>query len=250
VAIAASDLKLHLAASKPEDDVSTTGGAIDTSGRVLEDNFSGAAQPEVVSDNAGDTQDCTITGRSSSGATISETNALTGTTPVLFSNSFERIHKVELASTATGSITVKEGTGGTTRHTFASGEDLAQVLFINAEAEEAGGSSVVRYEKVFVKNSSGTDAALNVENSIADAGLVGEYALEIEDAKGDNNSVANRLAEPTGNTADAWSAGPTTIPGTDLDAGQEIGVWVRQTLAAGDAAALESPTVTVDFAGI
>lgn len=243
--IANTDILFCLSANHAEADDETQGGAIDPSGRVLDDQFSGAARPEFVSSAGGDTQDCTVVGRLASGAIDSEVNALNGTTPVYFTKTFERILKVTLASAAVGVITMKEGTGGTTRHTFAIDEDLARRLFYAASAEAAGGDPVIRYEKVHVLNNHGSLSALDLALELTTDPRT-DYDIVVEDDVDDNEDVADRLTVPTGITG-AWSDGPHACVEGDLDAGVSQGLWLRQTLAAGESPDKDEPIITVDF---
>lgn len=231
--IVAADLVQYLSANRPEDDVSTSGGAIATTARSLDAQFSGAAQPEVVSDNAGDSMNVTIDGRNAAGEFITETNALNGTTPVLFSSTFERILNISIASGPAGTVTVKEGSGGTTRHTFAPGETVAAIFFQQASSDPSSGKT--RYEKAFWKNEHGSLSLTSAEVTlITDA--AGIYEIAVSDAKDDSESVADRETAPSGETFvddDVAAA----VPSGNLGSGEAIGVWVKQTLSAGAAPA-------------
>jgi hypothetical protein len=249
MAVAASDIKFYLAANHAEDDTSSQGGAQDANGRVLDDQFAATAVVEFVSDNAGDTQSVTVTGRAASGAIVSEAETMSGTTPVATTQTFERILKVVLGSNAVGTILVKQGASGTTRHTFNPGEDLARALFYGAAAEASGGSNAVRYEKIFVENTHATDAALSVTIELTTDPRA-DYDIDLEDALDDNNSSANRLTEPAGagmQGSPTWADGPKTVVGTDLAADEAQGVWIRQTLDPGTSPTVDEPVLTVDF---
>jgi hypothetical protein len=241
MSVVAGDIKCYLAANMPEDDSSAVGGAIDTSGRPLDDQFAAAAVCEFDSDDAGDTHNVTVTGRLADGSIDSEVIALNGTTAVQGSTSFERILKVVHAAGCTGTVTLAQGAGGTVRHTFAPGEDLARSLFYNASAEAAGGSPVVRYEKVFIKNTNGSNALLNAQVELT-TDPRSDYDIILEDAVDDNGAETDRLDTPSGTTG-SFGDGPHDVPGTDLGAGEAIGVWMRQTLAAGESPALDEPAV-------
>lgn len=245
MAVTASDFLLRLAANHPEDDTATVGGAADATGQVLHAQFAAAARPEIDSTSASDTMNVTITGRLASGAISAETKAAAGTTAVLFDTEFVRIMKIELATPATGTITVAEGTGGTVRHTFPPGDDLARILFYGASAEPTGGAAETRYEKVFVENSHATDAAIGVTVEVT-TNPRDDYNIIMEDAADDTNTAANRETEPTGNTG-SFGVGPLTIPGSDLDAGERQGVWIRQVLADGTTPGVDATVLTVAF---
>lgn len=231
MALTSSSIRLYCAANHPESDSETVGGAIDTTCRPLDEQFTSAAAPEMVSDDANDLMNVTITGRTASGAQDSETNALNGTSAVAWTTTFERILKVEFASAAAGTVLLKQGAGGDTKHTFNAGETDARMHFINAEANASGGSDKVRYEKFFAKNVDSDEDALDFTVELTNDPRT-DYDLIVEDNKDDNNSATDRTTEPTGNSG-SWGDGPHDIPGTDLAFGEAIGVWVRQTLADG-----------------
>ena len=246
MSVAASDIRIYLSANHAENDTTTQGGAIATTGAVLDDQFAASAVPEVVSDSASDTQNCTITGRLTTGAISSETKALNGTTPVAFSTTFDRILKVVLASAAVGSISIKQGVSGTTRHTMLAGETTARSLFYGAFASPAGGATKTRYEKVFIKNKHATDSALSLTAELTTDPRT-DYDIVFEDAVDDNESVTNRVTAPTGIDG-TFGDGPKACVNTDLDAGEAQGMWIRQELAAGETASIDEPVVTVAFA--
>jgi hypothetical protein len=244
MSVVSAELKCYLAANMPEDDSSAVGGAINSTGRPLDDQFTAAAVVELDSDAAGDTQNVTVTGRLATGAIDSEVIAMNGTTAVQGAKSFERILKVVHASPCTGTVTLAQGAAGTVRHTFAAGEDEARSLFYGASAEAAGGSPVTRYEKVFVKNTNGstslTEATVELTNDPRS-----DYDIILEDAVDDNGSETDRLDVPTGTTG-SFGDGPHDLPGDqNLDAGEAIGVWVRQVLAAGESPSLDEPQITL-----
>ena len=244
MAIAATDILFNLSVNHQDSDTGTQGGARLATGRVLDDQFTAAAQPDVVSDSASDVQLLTIVGRLASGAIDTEALDLTGTTPVLFTKTFERILTLTLDEAAIGTITVKEGDDGTTRHTFAAAELTARALFYGAAAEASGGDPVLRYEKVFVENNHATLAALALYLELTTDPRL-DYDIALETSIDGSESTATRIIAPT--SIGSFGKGPLAVTGTDLEAGTAQGVWVRQTLDAGTAPALDEPVVTVDF---
>lgn len=241
MSIVAADLVARLAASHPEDDNDAAGGAIDVSGRPLDGQFSAAAVAALISDNAGDTMDATVKGRDAAGELVSEVKALNGVTQVLTTQSFERIHSVVLASGPAGTVLLKQGSGGTTRHTFAPGEDKAAIFFIDAAADPS--ISQTRYEKYFWKNEHGTLSLLNaiLELTTDTADL---YEVAVSGAVDDTESVTDRFDPPSGETF-VDDGVDQSVPGTDLAAGAAIGHWVKQTLPAAEAAAKDTFTTTI-----
>jgi hypothetical protein len=243
MSILVADLVLYGAASRPEDDTSTTGGAIAVTARPLDSQFAAAATPECVSDDAGDTMNLTIVGRLASGAIVSEAKALTGTTPVVWTNSFERILKATLASAATGVVTIKQGVGGTVRHTFNAGE---LDCFIHLQRAASSGSPETFYEKDFYKNThatlSLTSAALKLTADPSTKVMIGG-APSVDDTA----TTTNRKTAPASVTFVDDNVSQN-IPGDgNLDAGEAIGVWIKVSLGAGESAT--KTTYTVQLSG-
>lgn len=240
---ASSDLIAYGAASRPEDDASTTGGAIDKTSRPLDSQLAANAAIAVVSDDAADTMNLTVTGRLPSGEIDTEVIALTGTSEAVGGTTFERILKLELATAAAGSVTVRQGSAGATRHVFAAGETDAFILFIGVVADPDAEEEW--YEKVFWENEHATESLTDAEVTLtADPDAL--FEIGVAGAVDDSETVANRLAAPSGETFvdnDVAQA----VPGDILAAGEGIGVWVRMTLGAAEAAG--KSTFTIQLAG-
>lgn len=243
MAVTAADLIAYAAASMPDDDTSTSGGAIDSKRRVV---FTEQATDfiEVVSDNAGDTQDCTVVARAISGSVTTDTKALTGTTPVGF-GAFEHLLSVDLVSDAVGTVTVRLAGGGATFGTIPAGERGFVRLFRKAASEPSPAS---RYEKLFIKNTHATLSLLSasvVETADPDSKMSFTLASAVDDI----NSVANRKTAPGAAIIepDSFDDAEKSVPGGTLAAGSAIGVWVKQTLDALDSP-LES-SFTLKIAG-
>jgi hypothetical protein len=82
--IVAADLVEYHAATQSDQDGITVGGAIDTLRRPDFTQVTAGDTVEVISNNAGDTQNCTIEARKADGTVVSETLALTGVTAKIF----------------------------------------------------------------------------------------------------------------------------------------------------------------------
>lgn len=242
MSVSASDLIRYGSANHVTDDSSTVGGAIDTAARPLDSQFSAAAAPQVVSDNAGDTMNCTIVGRTSAGAISSQTQALTGTTPVDFTT-LQRIHSITLASGPSGTVTVTQGSGGTTRHTFAAGETDAFTWF--QRSVSATGSTSTRYEKAFWKNTSGDTDLTDAEVTLT-ADPNSNYRIGLDASQDASTSSTNRVTAP-GGISFVDDSVAISVPGTDLEFGNAIGYWVEQSLSAGEGA--DQDTFTTELAG-
>lgn len=243
MSIVAADLVAHLPANLPEDDVSTAGGARVSTSRPLDSQFAASAQPYIESDNAGDTtQTVTIEGRDTGGGVISEAKTLNGTTPVAFTNTFERILNTIISAACTGTVLIKQGSGGTTRHTFAPGE-LKNAIFF--QRSSSSGSIEIRYEKVFLTNTHGT-LTLNSAQVTLTADPDSRFRIGVHTSKDDTATITDRTTTPGGITfVDDSTA--QNVPTGQLDAGEAIGVWIEQNLPASDAA--RKTTFTVQLSG-
>lgn len=246
MSVVSTDLVFYGSANMPENDTDPAGGAIDTAVRVIPNSATLMNAPggliEMVSSNAADTMNVTVTGRNAAGSIVSETKALDGTTAVDFVATFERILKIVLASAAAGTVTIRQDGGGTTIVAVEAGVTTIRRPFYAVGADVAGGAARVFYEKIFLKNNNGTNSLLGAQiTEDADPETQLEFALE--DAVNDNESTANRLAAPVGITGDAFSSAAKNVPGTDLAAGAAIGVWLKLSLPAGDPATKTSYTL-------
>lgn len=246
MSITSSELKFYGSANMPEDDVSTSGGAIDTTVSVIFTDIAATDNVTVISDDVGDTMNITVTGRLATGVIDDDIIALNGTTRVSGVKNFERILKIVLASTATGTITVTRDNSPTYTSiaTLDPGVLEARRLFYDSAAEASGGSSRDYYEKFFIKN---TNSTLSLTNAV-----ISEYAdpganiiFDLEDAVNDTNSVSDRLDVAPSGMLGTFTSADKTVPGTALAAGSSIGVWLKLTLAAGTAAAKNTYTVRI-----
>lgn len=242
----ASDLVAYLSASHPEDDVSTSGGARSTTARPLDSQFAANAVAAVVSDNAADNMNVTVKGRLASGAIDTEVIALNGTTEAVGAKTWERILTVTIASPAAGTVLLRQGSGGTTRHTFAPGELKAAIFFIAAAADPSSGKT--RYEKYFWENEHASEALLSAQLQLS-SDPNSNYRVAVAGAVDDAESVADRETAPSGETF-VDDGVDQAVPGTDLGATVAIGHWVEQTLAAAEAAAKETFTTQISGSSV
>lgn len=239
-----TDLKKYAAANRPEDDTSASGGAIDTS-CVLDVTQMGATSAlEALSSNAADTMNLTITGRDAGGTVVPEVRALNGTTVVSFvTNTLERFLKAVLAAAPAGNVTIRLAGGGATVAVIPAGKTKASILFIGSTSE---GSPTTRVEKEFWKNEHATLALTSAQLALT-ADPSASVRIAVETAKNDTNSVANRKATPAGVTF-VDDGVNVNVPGTQLEAGSAIGVWVELKRIA-DAAAIKS-SYTTSLSGV
>lgn len=263
MSIVDSDLVVYGAANIQETDSGTMGGAIDETVRYVFDDAALVNDPtgsggdgtlKAVSSNGGDSMNITVTGRNAGGSIVSQTIALNGTTVVtITTNTFERLLKIELASAATGTVTVSDSTGGggmgNTVVAIEPGVTSIRKPFYNVSADASGGSTRNFYEKVFVKNNNGSNALLNaVITESADPTTNITFALE--DAVDDTGTSTNRVTLPTGLGSSGFDSADKTLNTeagqADLASGEAIGVWLNLTLAAGAAATKSTWTMGIE----
>jgi len=240
--IVAADLIALGSLNRPEDDVTTSGGAIDTTHRPVFTQFAATDVVEALSDGA-DVRTLTVTGRLATGAIDTEAIVLTGAAPVAGVKSFERILKLEMSATdGARTVSVREGVSGPVRATIVPNEQDRSIMFISS-ASEIG--ATLRFEKFFWKNTHATLALTTATVDLtADPDTNFRFAVVV--AKDDATSVANRKATPAGVTFfDDNNA--QSVPSGSLLAGEAIGVWMELGLAASEAAA--KSTFTTQLAG-
>lgn len=247
MSIAASDLVFYASANMPEDNTSTSGGAIDATTMVIFDSSSLANSLgdtiEVLSSDSGDnSQTVNIYGRNSAGAIVAEGIALSGTSPVGGAVTFDRILKIVISGAHTGTITVRKATGDTTIVSIPTGVLTVRRLFYKASSDASGGSTRNFYEKIFLRNNHGTLSLLSAQISeSADPGANITFALAT--SVNDTESVANRFTAPS--SVSSFDGTTKAVPGTDLAAASRIGIWLKLTLTAGAAAAATTYTLGV-----
>lgn len=246
MSVSASDLVFYGSASMPEDNSTTSGGAIDTTTKIIFTDIASTDQVTAISSAAGDTtQTVTVYGRNAGGTIVSEGLSLNGTNRVTGAVAFERILKVVVNAAHTGTITVTQDNSPTFTSigTLESGVLTLRRLFYDSASDASGGSSRDFYEKIFLKNTNSTFTLSNAQ--IAEqADPSGNMTFDLEDAVNDNNSVASRLnTAPTGMSS-LFNGSTKTVPGGgNLITSAAIGIWVKLTLAAGTAAAKTTYTL-------
>lgn len=230
--VVASDIKFYGAANHAENDSSTQGGAIDLTKKIELAIPAANDLIDVVSSSGSDTtQTVTITGRLASGAIDTEVYSLNGTTPDTGAKTFNRILKVVMSATAVGTVTVRRNGGGApTLCTLEPGITSVRTLFYGLQASAS--ASKTAEEKFFIKNTHGTLSYTGVTVTlIAEPANINDMLIALEDAVNDNNSIANRLATPSGNGSYVQLSTATSVPGDgNLDAGEAIGCWVRMII--------------------
>lgn len=241
--ILSSELKKYGALSRPEDDASASGGGIDASCVLDVTQLAANDQLRAVSDNAADTMNLTITGRDATGAIVTETKALNGTTPVTFATTFERFLKATLSAAPAGNVTIERNTSPYDDVVIIpAGKTAASILFIDATSEAV---ATTRYEKEFWRNENASLTLTNATVTLT-ADPSASIRIGLATAKGDTVSVTNRKTAPAGVTFVDDSV-QQNVPGGSLAANENIGVWIEMSRAA-DAPAIKS-SYTTQLAG-
>jgi len=241
----------RLAANRPDDNTDACGGAMDATMRwpsyTETDGLGGGSGDYIdfVSTSAADTQNVTVIGKDADGLWQSETVALTGTSHVQTTNEYLHIRRIELASAANGTVTVSEYDSGSYSELFEipATEKGVSHLFLYLDAEEAGGSPVVAYEKLFLVPDGSAYSGVKIYMPTDEDS---ELAMDLEMSGGSTategtEQVTNRLTEPTGGGSYSWADHATLGAAHDagdaedgnLTDGEEQGIWVRATFAAG-----------------
>lgn len=250
--VASTDLIFYGSANMQESDSGTQGGAIDATTKVIFTDIAATDSVAISSSAAGDTtQTVTIYGRSAGGSIVSEALSLNGTTRVTGSTSFERIMKIVVNASHTGTITVTRNNSPTFTAiaTLESGILTVRRLFYSAQADASGGSSRDFYEKIFLKNTHGTLSLLSaaiVES--ADPGA--NITFDLESAVSGTNTATDRRTAPASGMLGTFTGSSKNVPGTDLAAGGYIGIWLKQTLAAGATPAKNTYTLTTSGSSV
>lgn len=233
MSVTASDIVIYSSQNMPTNDTDTSGGAINSGVRLVFDDIV-ATDVIKASGAVQDSGTLTITGRSSAGAIVSDTLSLSGTTLTTGTQQFERILVVAYDSVATGTITLRDASTSANIGQIIATESGFRRPFYAATAEATGGSDKELYEKGYLMNLNTGTALLSAQVSEVSSGLFAKVAFALEDTLASTQSVANRLAVPTG--TGPYGTGPSGVPGTDLNPLGYLGVWLQLDLNAGDTA--------------
>lgn len=254
MSVTASDIVFYGCATMPDDDTTTNiGGAIDTTIKVVLTDIVATDQVEIVSSASGDTsQTITIYGRNAAGELIDNTVSVSGTTVVTSTSSFERILKIEMNTTATGTVTVRDQDTDTAIATLEPGITEVRRLFYLAASDVAGGDSRDYYDKFFIKNTHATLSATSaVVSEVADPSGTVSFALEsLLDGTTTNGAGNNRLTVGNWSSLTFDSAAKNVANSQNLTAGSAQGVVMKWTIAAGAAAANTSVTMRLAFQSV
>lgn len=114
---------------------------------------------------------------------------------------------------------------------------LIDEIFKDQYSLEAGNGSRIAYRKVFFKNTAGSGSLSNAVIWMS-ADENDWITLDLESSKDGNDSTVNRITSPSGYSFGEHSTEGTAhaIPGTDLDPGETIGIWLKLTIPEGQSA--------------
>jgi len=231
-----TDIVVYGSANMRETDSGTQGGARDPATLVVfAELIGGNTTITVVSNNAGDAQNLTVTGRIADGSIVDDIITLTGNTPAVGAVTFERVLKMVLSATAAGTVTVTETTGSETIVAMPTGITTVRRPFYNVSADVSGGAQRIYYEKIFFENENATSALTNATISEQGGSVAANIDFALEATLDGSDTTTNRITNPpAGYTFDSATKNVTNSQNHTPQTAQ--GVWLRLTLADGTAA--------------
>lgn len=243
MAVVDADIWLMAAVNMPEVDTGTVGGDRDTDVKILLEGTLGTGNNslQVRSSAGGDTTPTVqVIGFDEDGGVTDNTVTLNGTNNVAVPGNYAFLEKFTVATgSPTGTITLDAATGDWPDSVLleASGSapdgvriNEAVALFI--DADDSITTPFHRYMKCFFLNDNASDTLGDAKVQItSDPTTQGEdIAFALEDAIDDNGTSGNRLTAPSGVSAFETSFATTIdVPGDNLPAQSDIGVWIRLT---------------------
>jgi len=256
--VVTADIQLFGSAVMPEDDTTTgVGGAIvfGNAGAACVKPFFTDISPsglvEMVSSAAGDTtQTVTLTGLNSVNSEVTEVKTLNGTTAVDFTTNWKVIWKAVKSATTTGTITVrKDAAAGDLMIFDKRAAAIAYEVMTIRRAfykmnSETGAE--INMEKIFAKNVNGTDTVSSATVAqLSDAtGLITTALASAINDTGTNGGGNTRTTDGTGLTFDDTT---DSVPGvgSNLASGDAIGIWLKASLGAAQAATISTYGIRV-----
>ncbi len=107
-------------------------------------------------------------------------------------------------------------------------------VFHDMRSEESGEPDFLQYRKIFYRNTSAANL-LNAKIWLS-PNPHAHVNIALEGTKGGNDTSTNRVTAPGGYSfvlaPDEDNA--IAVPGTHLNAGENIGIWMRMTIPAGE----------------
>ena len=229
MSVLTTDLIIYAAQNICSDDINPSGGAIDATHRASFTQMAAVTTLTYVSDGA-DVRTVTVIGRDNTGAIVTETVTLNAATPVVGTQAFERIQRLDINSVdGSRTVTIKQTSDSTVIGVVPPNEIGFCMFFANSAS---GQSSITRYEKCFFINTNAS-STLSTATVTLVADPSSRIAVGVESTVNGTGATANRLSAPSPVTF-AGVGVAQSVPSGQLTAGQAIGVWVRQTLQASD----------------
>ncbi len=114
-------------------------------------------------------------------------------------------------------------------------------VFYDASANAPGGGAVDFFDKIFFMNASNAGSLLTAQvvESLDPSGKITFGLDSVVNGTSSNGAGNNRKVAPSGIV---FGSTPVDVPGSNLNAGSNIGVWLKLSLADGDAAQKTSYT--------
>lgn len=155
------DMRFYGSATMPDDDATQNiGGAIDTAKKVTWGELSSAVQLKAVSGNAADTsQTVTITGRTASGAKVTEVITLNGVTPAQAGTpkTFARLMKAIKSATCAGHVALMSNTATRSNTALGGGVDADGNPYIDLDAGASATDDIYKGEVVRITSGTGAN---------------------------------------------------------------------------------------------
>ena len=232
MSIIASDIVIYSSQNTPKNDLTISGGDINSGIRVVFDDIANTGRVTAVSNSVSDTGNLTVVGRDVVGVVSYETFKLSGTVPGMGTKVFERIFSCITDVSCVGSVSIS---GDSIIGNIYPTESGFLRPFYDAKADHEGGLDKTLYEKVFIKNNNTTNALINATVEEVSSGLYGIIEFGLEKSQNYNESVANRLIAPTG--VSSYGGAASGVADESISPLDAQGVWLRLTLTAGTPAA-------------
>lgn len=166
------DIRFYGSVDMPDGDGVTTGGAVDFANKVTFVDLASTQTMNYVSSASGDTA-ATIQqfGRDSTGAIVSETVTLTGTTPAAGAQSFQRLLKALAGgTTAVGVIASLSNTAIIATHTAQGAANSSGVTPALIQLQSGDGSSVAIGQIIRILNNTPSGVQFQLKEIIAVSG--------------------------------------------------------------------------------
>lgn len=242
MSVLASEIVIYGSTVMAEDDTTgSVGGSINTAIKMEFTDISPSGTVEMLSSAVGDTtQTVTIHYRDTQGVLTSEQKTVNGTSVVAFTSTMERIMKVVMSATATGTVTIRKSSVGATLVTMEPGITQVRRPFYNVSAPATG--SKIYMEKVFCRNNN-TTTALTSATIAEQADPSTKITFAVAPTLEDTATTTNRITDSTALTFDNTTK--SVANSGNLTATSAQGVWLKLSLNDTDVATKTTYTLRV-----